>query len=132
MNRSSIFVEKATEPDAQEAMEWFLKTECNLLDAEIFTYPVTETLKAVRDKKALVYLPRQTAYVLESLAISPHNSPIDTAAALAELIKVVRWEAHKAGHGEIYMGCKEESTQAYAERHGFEKVSFPMYRMKVR
>lgn len=132
MSRSNVFIEKATPRDAQEAMEWFLKTECNLLDAAVFTYPATETWKAVKDKVALVYLPVQPVLMLESLGINPANSPIDTALALADLVKVARWEAMKAGHGEIYFLCREESTQQYAQRHGFEKVNMPCYRMRLK
>lgn len=137
LSRSSIFIEKATAQDAQEAMEWFLKTECNLLDAAVFTYPATETRKAVRDKVALVYVPVQKCSVLDALGISPQNSPIDTAAALAELVKVARWEAHKAGEGELLFVCHEESTIAYAERHGFtrwlwdEEKKMGLFRMRI-
>lgn len=135
--RSLIFVEKATPNDAQALIEAMDSTPENLVDASVYKYPATTTLKAVKDGMSLVFMPVQTVFMLESLGIVSKNSRIDTALALSELVKTVRWEAHKAGHGEMYFLCKEATTIEYATRHGFEemlmdeKKGIGLFRMKL-
>lgn len=132
MSRPSIFVEKAQPEDSDALIAAMDSTPENLCDPSIFKYPVTTSLKAVKDSKPLVFMPIHPVFMLESLAITKDNSSVDTAVALAELVKTVRWEAYNAGHGEMFFACAEPSTQAFAEKHGFERVNVPMYKMRIR
>lgn len=130
--RNHIFVELANEKDAQQAAEWLTNTAGNLFDPAVMTYPVTNTVKAMKNGKPLIYLPYQTCFVLDSLAICPENGAIDTAQGLKALTQTIRWEAHKAGHGEMLFQCSEPSTVEFCQHHGFTEVGTKMFRMRLR
>ena len=132
MSRSHVFVEKAQPEDRDELIKFMDSTPENLCDPKVFGYSSLTTLKAVKEGKPLVFLPIHTVFMLESLAICPNNGAVETATALAELVKIVRWEAVNAGHGELWFACKEASTQAFAEKHGFERVDVPMFKMRLK
>jgi hypothetical protein len=127
-----IFVERAQPEDSEELIAAMDATKDNLCDPAIFKYPSTVTLKAVRDKKNLVFMPLHPVYMLESLAINQGNTELDTAFALAELIKTVRWEAYNAGHGEMFFACKEKTTKLFAQKHGFLEVNVPLFKLRIR
>lgn len=105
--------------------------EKNLIDPRVLEYPVTDTLVAEKEGREIVYLPAQQCLVLESLGISPEASVTEIAGALDKLIATAVYEARKNGHGEIYWLCSDESTCKFAERHGAELVTLPVYRVKV-
>lgn len=130
--RSLIFVEKAKPEDSEALIAAMDSTPQNLVDHKVYEYPATSTLKAVKDGKPLVFMPIHPVFMLESLGIVSQNSAVDTALALSELVKTVRWEAHNKGHGEIFFACSEPTTQAFAEKHGFERVNVPMFKMRIR
>ena len=127
----NIWVEPATKEDAPALLSFMDATENNLYDDCIYKYPATETVKASKDGVTLLFMPRQSAFVLESLAINPDNNATATSAALKAVMQVVVWDANKRGMGEVYFACRDESTAAFAMRHGFERFEFPMYRMKL-
>lgn len=111
--------------------DWMAKlSDRNNLDAAIFSYPATETLKA-SNGKPLVYMPIQKTFFLESLAINPEATAMETAAALKALFQVVEFEALSQGHGELYFLCTDEETCAFAEHQGLEKVNLTLYRRRL-
>lgn len=122
--RSLIFIEKAQTEDTEALIAAMDATPQNLCDSKIFTYPTLTTLKAVKDDKTLMFMPFQICYVLESLAICKESSELEVAAALSDLIKVIRWEAHCKGIKELLFICKEHSTIAFATKHGFAELLF--------
>ena len=130
--RANIKVEQIKPEDVAQMSEWMARlAHRNNLDVSIFSYPATVTLKA-SNGKPLVYLPVQTVYMLESLALNPLNSAGETAAALRALFNVTEWEGRKAGHGEQYFLCADEETKAFAEHQGLEKIEgLTLYRRKL-
>lgn len=105
--------------------------ERNNLDASIFTYPATKTLKA-SNGKTLVYLPKQLVFMLESLAINPQATVGEIGMALRALFTVTEFEALKLGMGEIYFLCADKETCDFAEHQGLEKVEgLTLYRRKL-
>jgi hypothetical protein len=106
------------------------KSAINLVDPAVLTYPATTTLVAASDKPKL-FMPVQTCYVLESLGAAEGATDREIALSLKNMLAVVGWEARKAGHGEVYFLCSHEPTQQFAERHGFEKLNIPVFRMKL-
>jgi len=127
-----IKVEKTTAKDWPEAAEFFSKLSSrNNIDAGVFSYPATETLKA-SNGKSLVYMPVQPTFFLESLGINPEATPMEVAAALKALFQVVEWEAVNKGMGEIYFLCADEETKSFAEHQGLEKIeTLTLYRRKL-
>lgn len=102
----------------------------NNLDAAVFTYPATKTLKA-SNGKTLVYMPKQLVFMLESLAINPQATVGEIGMALRALFTVVQFEASQMGIGEIYFCCADEETVKFVEHNGLERVNLPLFRMKV-
>ena len=130
--RKPIKVERMAAEDAPQMAEWMEKlAQRNNIDPDIFNYPCTVVLKA-SNGKPVMYMPFQTVFVLESLAINPEATNAENAIALKELLSIVEWEGRKAGHGELYFLCADEQTKAFAEHHGLEKVEgLTLYRRKI-
>jgi hypothetical protein len=134
MKNRQVWVDIAKPEHATEAEQFFKDTKDNLVDPDVFTYPATKVLRAHKDKKTQVYVPLNLTFMIESLAINPHNSELDTALALKQLMQVIRYQAKELGMGELNFLCKDASTIQFAEHNGFEQVSseeIKLYRMKI-
>src|SRR5262249_19659827 len=117
--------------DWPQMAEWMaLLAGRNNVDTEIFSYPATEVLKA-SNGKAIMYMPIQKTFFLESLAINPEATPLETASALNALFNVIEFEGRSQGHGETYFLCADEQTCKFAEHQGLEKVNLTLYRRKL-
>jgi hypothetical protein len=127
----NIWIDKLKPQDAEESTRYLCGTDNNLLDPAVLTYPATEVLKAYNSEKNILYLPLQFTYILESLGLNPEASPGEVASGLRALMQVIAFEAKCRGMGELYFGCKDEKTIAFAEHHGFEEVPFRMFRLKL-
>lgn len=127
-----IWAEAAKADEAPELASFLIGTENNLVDASVMNYPATKILKASDGNKNLVYMPVQQCQVWESLGINPEATDMEIALSLKALAHVLRFSALASGEGEIYFLCSEERTQKFAEHNGFEKVSIPLYRMRIR
>jgi len=132
-----IFVRFAEERDAERFDAWVkLAQEINLFDAAVMKYPTTKTLVAEIPENGqpadeLLYMPYQTALMMESLAPKPGIEPINQALALREITKAMALLASQAGIKELYFGCKDERVVKFAEAHGWEVLQWKMLRMKV-
>jgi hypothetical protein len=126
-----VWAEYCAAQDIQQASEALAHTNQNLFDPVVLSYPSTVILKASDGERALVFMPVQQCQVWESLGISPQASELETAAALKALTHVLRFKALENGQKEIYFICTEESTQKFAEKHGFERINSPVFRMKL-
>jgi hypothetical protein len=73
----------------------------------------------------------QACIVMEALAPKPGISNRDEAMALKELFEGIRLIAEATGVKEVLFGCKDESLNQFVERHGFERLSFPVFRFKL-
>lgn len=114
------------------ATEFFMRlSDKNCYAPEVLTYPATSILKAERDGKVILYVPVQTCYVMEALGIAEGASFTETAESLKQAVHAVAWEARKAGHGELLFFCKDKQTSDFAERHGFESVNLPCFRLRL-
>jgi hypothetical protein len=128
-----VWADKTAVEESLEALEWIKQNaDKNNIDWAVVNYPSTTLLKATDGDRNILHLPVQTVYLLESLGISPDASPLDVARALYAVMQVVRWESKKNGHGEIYFVGSDEQTNECAEKHGFEKLQLPVYRMRVK
>lgn len=127
----SIYVQVAGPRDVQQLLKWGVEGEDNYLDPSVVFYPSTMNLKATQGKQVVMYMPVQSAFVLESLAISPDAKKHQVTVSLREMIVSLRLIAQQRGVGEIYFLGTNEKTNAFAEAHGFEKLPWQAYRMKV-
>jgi N-acetylglutamate synthase-like GNAT family acetyltransferase len=68
---------------------------------------------------------------MEALAINPAAKETEIAAGLNAAMQLIVSQCHIRGIGEVYFLCADESTKKFAEHHGFEKVPFDLYRLKI-
>lgn len=128
----NINVRDVTPDDAQKFIEYEMGTAGNLFDPEAGLYPSSFALCAENEQGPVMYLPVQEPLLLESLGISPNADKRDIAIALRKLMNVIVRKCQQDGKGEIYFGCSDPTTIAFAEHHGFAEVPFRMFRLKVK
>jgi len=127
-----VYVRPSTPKDFPLFSKWLVEgTKDNLFDPAVFTYKGTTAWCAYNKSGPLVFMPAQRPFMMESLAINPDASEIDIAVALRELFHTIVSEAHKASEGEIYFGCQDEATIAFATKHEFKEVPFKMFRVRL-
>jgi hypothetical protein len=127
-----ISVRLAKPEDTAKFLEYEFSTPNNLFDPESGLYPSSLTLCAENEHGPLMFLPIQRPFVLESLGILKDASKKEIAVSLRRLIDQLVEFAKQAGVGELAFICKEPSTEAFAVRHGFEKLPWNLYRMRVK
>jgi predicted peptidase len=127
-----VFVKLAQVEDKEEFAQWSAGTKDNLCDADPLTYAGTIVLKAFDKDGAIVYVPVQRPAMMEALAINPERSAVDVAVALKELTQALVTKCYMENCGEIYMFCKEESTQKFAEHQLFERLEWACYRVRLK
>lgn len=89
-------------------------------------------LEAVNGKgDTICYMPVVPVIMLESLAPKPGATPIEMANALKTLVVGAAQLAAAGGSHELVFWASDEATAALAERGGFEKMSMPMYRLRL-
>lgn len=118
--------------DAEEIAEWLLRTEGNLFDPTVLEYPTFRAISSYDGDGNVAHLPSQQALLLESLAVKPGGSLLDAAQAFRDLVKAQMLLASSFGIRELYFICKDENVLKVAEGHGFERIEFPVVRMKLR
>jgi N-acetylglutamate synthase-like GNAT family acetyltransferase len=128
---SDVWVRKAEKKDISILVDWLIRTKNNLVDPSIFLYPLVTTLAAFVYRGLVAFLPLQITMTLESLAISPDASKIQTAAAIAQLIKMAVFTARNQGIREVYFLCADNSTAEFALHHGFEELHHRTFRLKL-
>lgn len=116
--------------DATALVEWLNITKRNLFDPAILKYPTLRTLCSY-DGQPIAYLPTQRALFLESLAVNPASSLMERAQAFRDLVKGSELLAASDGIKELYMLCEDEAVLKVAEGHGFERVPYPLVRLKL-
>jgi len=126
-----IWADAMKAENIEEASRFLAHTEGNLFDPAVLAYPATKVLKTSDGNRNLVYMPVQQCQVWESLGINPEATELETAASLKALAQILRFMANADGQKEIYFLCSHELTQKFAERHGFERVTTPVFRMKL-
>jgi len=126
-----VYVRPSTPKDLPLFSKWLQGTKDNLFDPSVFTYKGTTAWCAYNQSGPIVFMPAQRPFMMESLAINPDASEIDVAVALRELFHAIVLQAHQAGEGEVYFGCSDEATIAFAIKHEFKEVPFRMFRVKL-
>ena len=121
----------ATPEDAPQITEWLNSTQGNLYDPDVLTYPTLRVLCAYNGNGPSVYLPAQTALVLESLAVKPGTPPIESARAFRDLVKGMELLASSLGVKELYFMCSDKNVISLAESHGFTRMENTCLRMKL-
>lgn len=102
----------------------------SFLDPKVFEYPTTRVLVA-ENSHPVMYLPVQTCYVLESLGPTEEATDLEIASSLKQLTAILHYESARNGQGEMLFFCGHEATQAFAQKHGWERVNIPIYRWRV-
>jgi hypothetical protein len=116
--------------DAPALVEWLNGTKGNLFDPRILEYKTLRTLCSY-DGQPIAYLPTQRTLFLESLAVNPAASLMDRAQAFRDLVKGAELLAASDAIRELYMLCADEAVLKIAQGHGFERVPYPLVRMKL-
>lgn len=131
-----VYVRPAVPEDAGTFLKWAVENKGNEFDPEVVTYPDSFTLCAFDEKGPLVYMPVQQPMftepmVLESLAIRPEATKMEVAVALKELVQACVTIGFMKGTGEIYFLGSSEATNRFAEHQVFEKLDWPVYRLRM-
>lgn len=116
--------------DVKTCVDWLNATKGNLYDPGILKYPTLRILCAYNGAP-VAYLPTQRALFLESLAVNPEAPLLERAQAFRDLVKNSQLLASDGGIKELYMLCEDENVLKVAEGHGFERVPYPLVRMKL-
>lgn len=128
-----IFVRPATPEDASLFLEW-QRTNSNF-DPEAVLAPDSFTLVAFNKEGIVAFLPVQSPKVdpffLESIAFKPGFTEREQASVMREFVQAAVTLGFLKGTREIYFLADTEDTAAFAERHGFEKVPWPVYRLRL-
>lgn len=132
MTTRDVFVKpllgKASQnPEVAKAIEALSAiSERSHLDPDVLTYPNTTLLSAYAksNNQPLLYVPVQQVYMLDGLGPAPMASPVDVAAALAQVIKTIHYMSFTQGIGEIYFPCEDEGVNGLAQRHGFSRMDY--------
>lgn len=115
-----IYPRPAREGDIPLIHEWLQKTPQNLFDPGILLYKRNVRFTCAHNGSPLLFMPIQTVFMLESLAVSPEATELEVAKSIGVLIQKVICDAEEMGINEIYFLCKDEAVNQYAERHGWE------------
>lgn len=118
--------------DAKEIGEWLVGTQGNLFDPEILDYPTFRAVSAYNGEGNVAHLPSQQALMLESLAVNPKVPILEAAQSFRDLVKGQQLLAISFGIREIYFVCQDENVLRLAENRGFERIPYPVVRMKLK
>lgn len=127
-----VFVRPLQKNEIETFEAWMnANAERSLLDKGVFDYPTIRVMAAMNGK-VLGYLPYHNVLMLESFSPNPDASDAEKAEACRQFIKTAYNVAWANGIREIYYFGNDEQLNRVAERHGFEKIEFPVFRMKVK
>ncbi len=128
-----VWINKTTGQNREtELYPWLqANSQKNNVDWDVLEYPATEILTATDGEKNILHVPIQRCYFVESLGISPDASPLEVVKALYGVMQIVRYASIENGQREIYFLGSDTQTNEFAEKHGFERVNLPVYRMKI-
>lgn len=128
----NVTVRPAEPRDAQNYAEWLrAASDINLVDSSVYSYPTTNTVVVEKAGEPVLMNSFHLVTVMEALAPKPGLSPMDEARALKELFDGIRRVADATGVKEILFGCKDERVIKFVQKHGAEKLSFPVLRFKI-
>lgn len=127
-----VFVRPLQQNEIETFEKWMeANAERSLLDREIFQYPTVRVL-AAQNGKVLGYLPYHSVLTLESFSPNPDATDSERAEACRQFVKMIYSVAWTNGVREIYYFGNDQQLNRIAERHGFEKIECPVYRLRVK
>lgn len=129
--RNHIFCRPARAEDNRTFLEWSLNNPENGFDPEVAQYPSTITWCAYDKSGVLGYMPMQRPIFFDSLASRPGLDKSTVAAMLKEFTQEAVTQAHITGAGEILFFGTEAGTDHMANNQLFERVDYPVYRLKI-
>lgn len=99
-------------------------------------YPDTFTLAAIDDTGVLAFWPVQQPVVekslmLESLVFKPGITELKKSQVLKQMFVSCVSLGFMKNTGEIYFVGTDERTNHWAEKLGFEKLEYPVYRLRL-
>lgn len=127
-----VFVRAARPTDRDLFIKWITETPHNEADPNVVGYRSTTFRCAYNPDKIVGYLPLNRPIHLESLAWNPEATGTERAAAIRSLVQDAVRSAEEEGVGEIYFAASEDSLPRFAEKYGFEKLPFSVYRIRVK
>ena len=116
--------------DAPQILEWLQANPDNLFDPGILNYPTLQVLCSY-NSEPVCYLPTQKALILESTAIRPGLSELDSAQALRDLVKAAQLLASQSGIREIFYMGTDSRLNAMAGKHNFILRDWKVLQMKL-
>lgn len=124
-------IRKAKAEDAANILDWGEREKSvNLFDREVLYYPTTETL-CVENGKPICYLPAQVVPMIESIILNPDATILERGKAIRKAIDGLLESAYKDGMREAYFVCESQDMVDYAQRVGFEKLEWPVCRIRL-
>lgn len=127
-----IFVRPVQQNEGQLYFDWARENPVNEFDPDVALFPSSNTWCAYDKDGPLAYQTVQQPFMLESLAPRPGATKYQIAIALKELTENVITQAHIKGVGEIYFLGTDADTDAMAGNQIFERLEFPVYRVKLK
>jgi hypothetical protein len=129
VNKRHFFVRPVQKTDADSFVEWSRNNKA--FDPGVVKYPSTTIRVVYNSEGPVLFGPVQRPLFLDSLAINPGATNEMVSAGMKALTQDAVSQAHINGAGEIYFVASDENTAAFAERHGYEKIKVPVYRVKI-
>jgi|SRR5579859_3683048 len=123
-------VRTARPEDAPQILEWLRANPANEFDPGILSYPTLQVLCSY-NSEPVCYLPTQKALILESTAIRPGLSELDSAQALRDLVKAAQLLASQSGIKEVFYMGTDKRLNAMAGRHNFTLRDWKVLQMKL-
>lgn len=128
----TVTIRTAEPKDAKNYSDWLkAASTINLVDYKVYEYPAINTVVVEKNGEPILMNSFHPVLMMEALAPKPGLSPMDEARALKQLFDGIKNIAAATGVKEIWFGCSDPRMDVFVQRHGFEKVSFPVYRIKV-
>lgn len=129
--RNPVMVRLA-DPETEPVIDWCqANSERNAFDRDVLTYPSTKVLAAHNNGTVYAYMPIQGTAMLESIGTNPAANAFEVAQGIMEMVKTAAFMAHGAGYRELYFLASDANTAAGAEKMGFEKLEFTVYRKRL-
>src|SRR5208283_4301399 len=127
-----VFIRAMRPNEVQQYLEWSVANrEKNQFDPAVASFPSTLLTCAYDADGPLGYLPVQHPYVLDAFAPRPGIHDMQSSVVLKEIFQFAVTKAHENGVGEILFFATDKETVKFAERHDFQRVPYPVYRVKV-
>lgn len=123
---------RLADPKQEPVAQWCEQNrQRNEFDPQVLDYPVMRVLAAHSNGTTYAYMPMQGVAMLESIGINPEAKPLEAATGIMEMVKAAVVLAQNANYKELYFLGTDPVTEQGAERMGFEKLPYTVYRKRI-